>query len=179
MASRKEEYPEFFKMGEEAEAKFISVIHDKTKFELVRKAELNENRLQHWDLLIKSKVSNKEYKVEFKGIKKMTRIQSGSNENDAICLEIKGERGNLGWLYGSKADLYVFEIKTGYILVHRNKLLEYAKQFSELKTNKKSYSKELYKKYTRDGFDGRPKGDEFIFVPKEDIENIAIGIISK
>ena len=145
-----------YKDGESAEQKFAAVLSN------VDTASMIENIHEHWDL------KDKKFKYDVKSMKRWNR--SDKDPTDRIhFIEFKNVRGHKGWLYG-KADYIVFETRSYWILVGRDKLQNWIEGFQmELSTDK-----EIYKLYSRKG-----RKDLMTIVPTMDLIAISDGLIKK
>lgn len=77
---------------------------------------------EHVDCVI-YKCNEREYGVEIKGLKRISR--SGEPQDKQIWIELHGvNQGNDGWLFGGHADIIAFQTKTGFYLVKRTELIK-------------------------------------------------------
>ena len=81
----------------------------------------------------------------------MKRISRGSPiQSEFIWIEFKNNNGLDGWIYG-KQDWIAFEAPDRYVVVSRERLMNFALVVCDLE-NKVSQAKDaLYKAYTREG----------------------------
>lgn len=128
------EYKEGFLIsGGKTEQAFASL------FSNVTPATLKQNKYEHWDLHIG-------IKVEIKGMRKVDRNDQYFDEN-IHWLELIGNYGHLGWVYG-KADYFAFETIDYWIIVSRESL----QKWIPANVEKKFYDRPtLYKLYQTRG----------------------------
>jgi len=128
----------------------------------VSESSNEQDRIEHWDFFMESKKYNKNYRVEVKGIKKISKWDA--HPQDAfVWIEIHGKQSyNNGWING-KADLIAFEMKDVFILVKRIDLFKFVQKKLSLNIVKHSWDA-LYKRY-------QPKGDTVLtLIKKSDLE---------
>lgn len=84
-------------------------------------------------------------------VKAMKRISRGSPiQSEFIWIEFKNNNGLDGWIHG-KQDWIAFEAPDRYVVVNRERLMNFALVVCDLE-NKVSQAKDaLYKAYTREG----------------------------
>jgi hypothetical protein len=124
----------FLKKGKSAEQEFAKLFND------TENATQQEDIHEHWDIKIN-------YKVDVKGLRKISRGDSDVNEN-IHWIELKNVNSKLGWLYGSGPDYFAFELKKYWIIVEKFVLQQFvAKNVVKEYTEKP----ELLKLYNRAG----------------------------
>lgn len=108
-----------------------------------------EQQFNHVDFILKK--DNKEWKVDVKGAKKISR------QNNDVCfqhiwLEWKNCRGNDGWLTTEKGcDTIAFELENEFVIVSRKDLLKLAKKLCNLEKMVGQSKNALYCGYKRFG----------------------------
>ena len=143
--------------GKEKERKFAEL------FKLTEKSTPKEDRNEKWDVKIISK-------VDVKGLKKIDRKDKAYNEH-WHWIELKGNKGNDGWLYG-EADYFAFETNNYWLLVDKVKLQQFIKKYVY---QKKIYTEKIpYKLYQRRG-----KQDQITLINSLDLCYLADSIIRK
>jgi hypothetical protein len=106
-----------------------------------------EDMFDHWDVKIPYK--GELLKVDVKGIKKINRKDSETNEFFHY-IELRNVKGKEGWLYG-KADLFAFETEDYWVIVRKGKLQDFiALNVSKIRVENAKDS--LYKFYQRKGW---------------------------
>lgn len=136
----KDKIAEFFKKGKEKEKEFLSVIDDGIK---KQEASKNEDISEHWDLKLTEII-----KIDVKSIKRDSR--HGSFNENIHWIEIRGVKDE-GWLFGGKADYICFETVDYWILVSRERLMEFVSKKCEHKIKTTNPEDALYKLYRRKG----------------------------
>ena len=111
----------------------------------VKKATKQEDCRDHFDYRFAK--NGKEFKVEVKAMKRVSRSQDGGQE-EWIWVEFKNVQGNLGWLYG-KADYVAFELKESFIFVDREDLAKLSEKVCDLSNMVKSPYEAQRKGYRR------------------------------
>ena len=144
VTTAKEEFKNEFKIGTETEQRFLK---DCESLGIVcTKSTPQEDMEDHFDFIITAK--GKEFKVDVKGLKKLTRKDAEAQE-DYHFLEIVSVAKKRGWAFG-KADLFVFETFGYWIFVKKDALQKLI--LEKVKKEKVSKVTEcLYKLYTREG----------------------------
>lgn len=109
-----------------------------------------EEQYQHIDFVVYSDKLNKPVKLDIKGTKKKSRMDSSTNAQ-YIWVEFKNVRGDDGWLYG-KSDYIVFHNrdKNCFHLVDRKELATLCEKICDNKTVNNP-KEAVYHKYTREG----------------------------
>lgn len=132
------------KVGKKAEDSFRELAE---KRGYTVQASSMEQQFNHIDFILKK--DNKEWKIDIKGAKKISR----TNEKPCfkyIWIEKKNCRGQNGWILGSASQI-AFELENEFIIVSRKELLELVEKlcdFDKLVTQSK---KALYCGYRRLG----------------------------
>ena len=136
---------ESFKVGQQSESDFEKAANKENY--IVSKATREENMFKHIDFFLGQ--DHFKFGVDVKARKKTNRSDSSFND-DWTWIEFKNVRGNPGWLYG-EADFIGFEREDDFLLVNRQKLIEYCDEKVDLETIvDKAYNAE-YKGYQRKG----------------------------
>lgn len=161
---------ENLKRGLRAEEKFKQLALSKG-FK-VKPANRQQDIDEHWDFkLIKGE---KSIKVEVKAMKKIKRTDS-SPQDKYTWIEIHGVKENdKGWLFQGKSDYIAFETKQSFILVSRNKLIEYIKpRFSNIfvENSEDALKKDKEGKYLR--YRRKNRNDELILIEVEILRELA------
>jgi hypothetical protein len=134
-------------LGNTAQARFKSLALKRgwNIVEATKEQDIDE----HWDYLISK--TNEHYKVDVKAQKRISR-QDETTQDDWVWIELHGVRENdLGWLFGSKADLIAFETNDTFTIIQRSILQKIADNHVS-KTEKASSPEEAkYKIYSRKG----------------------------
>lgn len=98
---------QFVLNGKEKEKKFAEL------FTQAVTSSYKEDRSEKWDIKIHTK-------IDVKGLKKIDRTDKDTTE-DWHWVELKGNKGKGGWLYGN-ADYFAFETLNYWIIVEKKKL---------------------------------------------------------
>jgi hypothetical protein len=134
-------------MGEKAEDVFARIAAQKGW--KVTTASNYANINDHWDFLIQKGAER--YRVDVKGMKRLSRHDSGVQDN-WIWIELHGVREHdRGWLYGGKADLIAFEKKGSFVIARRDDLIKLVEQLVDMNTIVHSAKDARYKVYSRPG----------------------------
>lgn len=183
--------------GEMAELKFRDIIQRGGSN--ITRSSLHANCFEHWDFNVKDNEGvicsgHSRYNLRNKGeegegtcmtttpqswnidVKSMKRISRKENEvqDNYIWLELHGVRqGDKGWIYGGKADIIAFEVKEGFLLVLRSRLVQYVKNHVDMETHVKTPYEAVGKCYNR-----KNTADLLTLATKEDIKKISLGIVS-
>lgn len=132
---------QMFEDGQKVEERFAKLFKNPTF------SSKEEDIHDHWDVKIPYK--GQTLKVDVKGIKKINRKDSATNEFFHY-IELRNVHGNVGWLYG-KADLFAFETEDYWVMVKKEDLQIYvANTVTKEKVEKAKDS--LYKFYQRKGW---------------------------
>ena len=148
---------QFFIQGKEKEKKFAEL------FKNTEPSTAKEDRQEHWDLKIISK-------VDVKGLKKIDRSNNDYNEY-WHWVELKNIGGNEGWLFG-KADCFAFETFNYWIIVNKEDLQNFVSEnidFEHILTEKAPYK--LYQR--------KDRKDMITLVNSIDLCHLATTIIKK
>jgi hypothetical protein len=113
-------------------------------------------------------------KVTF-DVKSRKRISRNDTEvqDEFVWLEIKNTNGGLGSLFGT-ADRMAFEMEDCFVIVDRNKLIDFVKEKCNLRKIARKANEALYSNYSRAG-----RKDSLTLIKKEDILKLAKRILSK
>jgi len=124
----------FLKKGKSVEQEFAKL------FRNTEPSTTEQDINEHWDVLVK-------YKIDVKGLKKVSRSDSEVNEN-IHWVELLNVNGKHGWLYSQETDFFAFELKNYWIIVEKKKLQDFIATKVE-----KTYVpfKAPYKLYRREG----------------------------
>lgn len=143
--------------GKEKEIEFAKL------FKTTESSTCKEDRNEKWDIKISSK-------IDVKGLKKIDRTDPNENE-DWHWIELKGNTGKNGWLYG-QADYFAFETFNYWIIVHKKDLQQFINTFVE---KDKIYDTKIpYKLYQR-----KDRKDLITLISTIDLCSIASSIIRK
>jgi len=135
---------------------------------IVRKSSLSEDRYKHIDFFLEQ--DHFKYSVDVKARKKTARGDVKVND-EWTWIEFKNVLGRKGWLYG-EADFIGFEREDDFLLINRQKLIEYCDEKVDLETIvAKAYNAE-YKGYQRKG-----RKDLITRVRMDDLANLEGNII--
>jgi hypothetical protein len=133
-------------VGQKAEGIFAKIATERG-WE-VKPATAAENIDDHFDYRIKQK--KEIYKVEVKGIKRISRADANPQE-ELVWIELHGVRiRDAGWLFG-KADLIAFQGNTSFRIVKRQDLVALVCKLIDYKNKVNSPKDALYKTYSRAG----------------------------
>lgn len=143
-------------VGHKAEADFASLARDKGW--KISAASKKDNMHKHIDFMMERSTSTNvdEYmQVDVKSRKKTSRKDKKFND-DWIWLEYQNVQGKLGWLLGESSHI-VFERENEFVIVPREKLLEWSKKAIRdhnggkmtIKCKAKNARDARYKYYTR------------------------------
>ena len=91
-------------------------------------ATKEQNYKEHWDYLLRK--PDLACYVEVKGMKRLNR--KISQDDSLVCIEIQGNTGYPGWLYGKSTHI-AFLMKEGFVLVTRKKLVELIEKIVDVK----------------------------------------------
>lgn len=130
--------------GQRAEDRFLTLCE---KQGITVKHSTTEENKKHIDFFIT--MNDKEYAVDVKAMKKITRGDSVSQDL-LFWVEIRNNFGFPGWAYSRSPDLIAFELVEGFMLVETCKIrhLIKSKLINEYVSNPREA---IYKKYTRKG----------------------------
>jgi len=134
-------------LGDSAEARF-AVCARENGWDVVR-AESRQDMDEHWDVIIRR--GSEIYRVDVKAMKRVARGDQAT-QADWIWIELHGVREHeLGWLYGSKADLIAFERAESFVIVPRAELIALVERVVDFK--KRAFSPQFakHKIYQRRG----------------------------
>ncbi|HNQ96271.1 MAG TPA: hypothetical protein PKK96_11250 [Anaerolineales bacterium] len=102
---------------------------------------------EHFDYVIER--DGKSHKVDVKSIKRLSRRDSGT-QDEQIWIELHGVRAeDKGWLYDGKADLIAFELTQSFRLVDRVELIALVEKLVNFDAKVSSPKDALYKVYSR------------------------------
>ena len=102
---------------------------------------------EHFDYVIER--DGKSHKVDVKSIKRLSRRDSGT-QDEQIWIELHGVRAeDKGWLYDGKADLIAFELTQSFRLVDRVELIALVEKLENFDAKVSSPKDALYKVYSR------------------------------
>ncbi len=88
---------------------------------VIRSASDEESRWEHWDLL--ASYNNKQFRFKFKS--RNLKKNSETFGDEVVLVELHGSHINdKGWVYGSLANIVVFEMSDHYIAVRRGDLIK-------------------------------------------------------
>lgn len=102
---------EFLKNGKSVENQFAKL------FKNVETSTTEQDKCEHWDLMIK-------YKIDVKGLKKRNRNDEYPDET-VHWVEIMNVVGKKGWLYAEEVDYFAFELNKYWIIVEKEKLQKF------------------------------------------------------
>ena len=86
----------------------------------IRIALTQEDIREHWD--IEARAGGRLVKFDVKARKRLSRWNE--QQDDFVWVELRGvNRGNLGWLYGGKADYIAFERAGDFVVISRKQLI--------------------------------------------------------
>jgi hypothetical protein len=151
----------FLSDGKIVEQGFIDLV-TKPEHTVIRPTD-EQDINEHWDVEIDG------VKFDIKGVKKVNRNDDEVNY-DIHWIELKNVNGDPGWLYGL-ADYIAFEIKDEWLIVNREKLLNFVDNVLQLVIVDKP---ELYKMYSRYG-----RYDVITLIQTKDLEKITTKRIKK
>ena len=154
-------------MGQNAEKLFHQLL---TQRGSVNKASLQEE-YSHVDFILTAK-DNKKLKYEVKARKRVSRADSQTTV-DLVWIELLIVRGDAGWLFG-KADKIAFEQEKEFIVVDRERLVEFVKNKCKPFDIVQSPADALHKGYRRFG-----RKDHLTIILTSDLRSIAEEIIFK
>lgn len=121
----------FYTNGKNKEIEFSQLV--KSNEFATKLQDINE----HWDVKWEGK------KVDVKSLKKINRNDTAPNQN-WHWIEIQNVNGGKGWLFGD-ADCFAFELVNYWVLVNKENLKNFVKQF----VIKEYANKVPYKLYRR------------------------------
>lgn len=151
----------FLDKGKVIEQQFIDLI---TKPEdVIIRPTIEQDINEHWDVDING------VKFDIKGVKKINRMDNEVNY-DIHWIELKNVHGAAGWLYGL-ANYIVFETKNNWLVVDREKLINFVDEKLKLIIVEQP---ELYKMYSRRG-----RYDAITLIKTSDLESITTKTITK
>lgn len=127
------------RMGKSAEERFVKAL-DSLSFSF-EEATL-EGQFQHKDFHVGLDAS-----VDVKSRKRISRADADS-QDDLVWIEFKNGRGHRGWLRG-KATWIAFEVESGFVVFHRESLLEYAEEAVDFSTRASTPKDAVHKLYPR------------------------------
>jgi hypothetical protein len=128
-------------MGNAAEQRFYNIV-SKLAGVIVSKASHHQDRIKHWDYLLRKE--GKEYKFEVKAMKKANRWDDKPVPH-LVYVEFLNVIGLPGWIYG-EADYIALEQPNGFLCVDRTELVEVAES---LVKNEWANRPTLYQCYRR------------------------------
>jgi len=129
-------------------------------------ATKEQNYKEHWDYLLRK--PDLACYVEVKGMK---RVNRNANQNDQmICIELQGNTGYPGWLYG-KATHIAFLMREGFVLLSRPKLVEKIESIIDVNAQPVPSipKKELHTIYQRVKFKHK---DKIVYITKEELLSV-------
>lgn len=152
-----------WKDGQKVEDSFADLLEGR---DIVYKRATKEEQFRHIDFHTSFGT------IDVKAKKKLNR-RDAKGQDQYVWLEFRNIHGNTGWLCG-ETDIIAFERDNDFILVHRSRLFQMAKEKCDL--NKRvTYSRDaLYKGYQRKG-----RKDLITIVKMSDILEIPHRIWSK
>jgi hypothetical protein len=154
----------YFNNDKRAENEFSSFMQSRGN--IVTESNSYQDRIEHWDFKILNEKTDKEFKVDVKGLKKISRSDS-SYQEEYHFVELQNENGGLGWLYG-KCDYFAFELVNFWVFVSKDSLISFIEK--SVQDVYVSTSKECYlKKYTREKWG---KKDIITMVKTEDLKTL-------
>ena len=116
--------------------------------------------------------NNQKVTFDVKSRKRVSRNDI-SVQDEFVWLEIKNTAGNLGSLFGT-ADRMSFEMEDSFVIVDRNKLIDFVKKKCNLRKIARTASEALYSNYSRAG-----RKDSLTLIKKEDVIKLAKRILQK
>lgn len=157
------------KSGLNTESKFIESLEKfSDNFKYIRDANFYENTTEHWDQLYLCR--EQEVRIEIKGMKSLKRGMS--KQDEYVLLEVHGGglARNLGWIYGSKANIVALERKHDFCLFYLDDLINFVDNsgIKEQEPVVREGQVEYYKLYKRE-MNGKDRLDRFFWVPFEDL----------
>lgn len=153
--------------GKRVEELFLSLME--TAGYKARLSSESDNKYKHIDVWFSLIAGEKEYGVDVKAAKKLSRADD-SVDYSIHYLELKNVWGNSGWLYG-EAHYIAFEIESAFIIVSTPRLRAWVAENVENKWVNKA--KDAYKmKYSR-------ADDVITLIKVDDLLDIANRIIDK
>ena len=138
----------------------------KRKGWIVIKATKEQDYKEHWDYALRQQ--NDAYFIEVKGLKRLNR--SAQQDDQMICIELQGNTGYPGWLYGKSTHI-AFLMKEGFLLLDRLKLVAMIEQLVDIngKINPSIPNKKLHTIYRRVKFGHK---DKIIYITKQELLSV-------
>jgi len=155
------------KNGHEAEQVFASLL--RAEGFAVRMATFPE-QMRNIDVIAEK--NNQKVTFDVKSRKRISRNDI-SVQDEFIWLEIKNTSGNLGSLFGT-ADRMSFEMEDSFVIVDRNKLIEFVKTNCNMRKIARTAAEALYSNYSRVG-----RKDSLTLIKKEDVIRLSKRILKK
>ena len=160
-------WSDFYQEGLAKEKEFGDLLVEKNGGSYVH-ASRKDDMFNHIDLFYTKE--NETYSFDVKSMKKSNR--KDSKVDDQIhWIELQNVRGNPGWIYG-KADFIAFELMNSWLIVNREKIIDWIDKKVTNKTISKS--KDFYTYYQRWG-----RQDIVVKVKTSDLREIANFILTK
>ena len=102
---------------------------------------------EHFDYVIER--DGKSHKVDVKSLKRLSRRDSGT-QDERVWIELHGVRADdKGWLYAGHADLIAFELVNSFRIVDRLELIAIVEKLVDFVAKVSSPKDALYKVYSR------------------------------
>ena len=102
---------------------------------------------EHFDYVIER--DGKSHKVDVKSLKRLSRRDSGT-QDERVWIELHGVRADdKGWLYAGHADLIAFELVNSFRIVDRLELIAIVEKLVDFDAKVSSPKDALYKVYSR------------------------------
>lgn len=131
--------------GTQAEKLFLKTANE-YNCKLIRKANPNEDKFEHWDFLLSK--NEKQFTIDIKAHKHEYR--NGPLLKYWFWFEFKNVKGNKGWLFG-QADYIAFEYFGKFLLYNRKELAKIVVSLVDTKCLVKKPKEAKYKLYQRHG----------------------------
>ena len=160
-------WSDFYQEGLTKEKEFGDLLVKKNGGSYVH-ASQKDDMFNHIDLFYT--IAGKTYSFDVKSMKKSNRKDS-TVDDQIHWIELQNVRGNPGWIYG-KANFIAFELMNSWLIVNREKIIDWIDKKVTNKTISKS--KDFYTYYQRWG-----RQDIVVKVKTSDLREIANFILTK